>query len=102
MADLTNQLEEVKAAAERLTLKRIRENAEEQGLPVPPRAAHGNTVLPKEEKLEVEEVAGDSEETNEGSYEARTDKNGNTFFVGPNGKRVSKEDYEANVEKEDE
>ena len=47
MDNKLNALEQVKADAQRLTLRRIRENAEDQGLPMPPRAAHGDVVLPK-------------------------------------------------------
>ena len=46
-------LDKVKADAERIQLQRIRRAAEDNGTPVPPRAAHGDKVLPKEKPVEV-------------------------------------------------
>jgi hypothetical protein len=50
---LKTHLEQVRKDAERIQLQRIRRAAEENGTPVPPRAAHGDTVLPKEKPVEV-------------------------------------------------
>lgn len=96
MEEKLSNLEQVKRDAERLTLRRIRENAEDAGLPVPPRAAHGDRVLPKTKKAEAK-VEEPEAEAAENSYEAKTDVKGKKYFVGPNGKRVSKEEYDANT-----
>lgn len=96
MEEKLSNLEQVKRDAERLTLRRIRENAEDAGLPVPPRAAHGDRVLPKAKKVEVK-VEEPKAEAAENSYKAKVDARGKEYFVGPEGKRVSKAEYDANV-----
>lgn len=57
---LKKHLEQVKADAERIQLQRIRRAAEDNGTPVPPRAAKGDKVLPKEKPVGV---AVESKET---------------------------------------
>jgi hypothetical protein len=65
MEDKLSNLEQVKRDAERLTLRRIRENAEDAGLPVPPRAAHGDRVLPKAKKGDAKEEQSETQPVEE-------------------------------------
>lgn len=78
MADTKlNWLEEVKADARYNYLKRKREREED--------AAYKQA----KEEGKVAEPGSDG-------YTAHTDKRGREYFTGPNGQRVSREEFEAN------
>ena len=81
-------LEEVKADAERITLKRIRDNQAEKEY----------EESKTEVKPEAETESQDESVEEPATYQEKTDKAGRTYYVGPGNKRVSKEEYETNKE----